>query len=271
MRLRLWGALRIGAGPLVRAGSSGPALLLEESSARGRGRAGQGVRPTNVCAGGCSGNVDAMSGSRDFITIVSGVPRSGTSLAMHMLQAGGVPALTDGKRVADEHNPQGYFEYEAVKRLAVDSSWVPLLARGKSLKVIYRLLPHLPSNASYRLLFMERDWHEVAASQRTMLEARGDPAANQPEAKLIAAMSSEVVAVKAWMEKQPNIRALNVPYGALVDETLDRANAIAEFLGGGLDVAAMCGVVDPQLRRQGRSQKCAHEGFRTWRSRPPRT
>jgi hypothetical protein len=190
-----------------------------------------------------------MSGSRDFVTIVSGVPRSGTSLAMHMLQAGGIPALTDGKRPADEHNPQGYFEYDAVKRLAVDSSWVPLLARGKSLKVIYRLLRHLPPNIGYRVLFMERDWHEMAASQRTMLEARGDPAANQPEAKLIAAISSEVVAVKAWMEKQPNIRVMSVPYGALVGEPLGWANAIAEFLGGGLDVAAMCGVVDARLYR----------------------
>lgn len=188
-----------------------------------------------------------MSGSRDFVTIVSGVPRSGTSLAMHMLQAGGIPALADGKRPADEHNPQGYFEYDAVKRLAVDSSWVPLLARGKSLKVIYRLLPHLPPNIGYRVLFMERDWHEVAASQRTMLEARGDSAANQPEAKLIAAMSSEVIAVKAWIVKQPNVRVLAVPYGALMEEPLDWANAISEFLGGGLHVAAMCGVVDARL------------------------
>jgi len=190
-----------------------------------------------------------MSGSRDFITIVSGVPRSGTSLAMHMLQAGGIPALTDGKRPADEHNPQGYFEYDAVKRLAVDSSWVPLLARGKSLKVIYRLLQHLPSNIGYRVLFMERDWHEVVASQKTMLEARRDPAANQPEAKLIATMSSEVVAAKAWMEKQANMRVLSLPYAALVAEPLDFANAMSEFLGGGLNVAAMCGVVDARLYR----------------------
>jgi hypothetical protein len=190
-----------------------------------------------------------MSGSRDFATIVSGIPRSGTSLAMYMLQAAGIPPLTDGKRLADEHNPHGYFEYEAVKRLAADSSWVPLLARGKSLKVIYRLLRHLPSNIDYRVLFMERDLHEVAASQTAMLVARGDPAASQPEAKLIASMSSEVVSVKAWMEKQPNIRVLIVPYGALVDKPLVWASAISEFLGGGLDVAAMCSVVDPRLHR----------------------
>jgi hypothetical protein len=190
-----------------------------------------------------------MSVSRDFATIVSGIPRSGTSLVMRMLQAAGIPALTDGKRPADEHNPHGYFEYEAVKRLAADSSWVPVLARGKSLKVIYRLLRHLPPDVDYRVLFMERDLREVAASQTAMLEARGDPAANQPEAKLIAAMSSEVVAVRAWIEKQPNIRVLSVPYAAMVDEPLVWASAISEFLGGGLDVAAMCSVVDPRLHR----------------------
>jgi hypothetical protein len=168
---------------------------------------------------------------------------------MHMLQVGGIPALTDGKRLADEHNPHGYFEYEAVKRIAKDSSWVELLAPGKSLKVIYRLLQHLPSNVAYRVLFMERDLREAVASQQTMLEARGDPAASQPQAKLIAAMVSELVAVKAWMDQQPNFRALGVPYGALVDEPLGWANVISEFLGGGLDVAAMCGVVDTRLYR----------------------
>jgi hypothetical protein len=199
--------------------------------------------------GGCSGNVDAVSGSRDFATIVSGVPRSGTSLAMHMLEVGGIPALTDGKRVPDEHNPHGYFEYEAVKRLVEDSSWLTSLARGKSLKVIYRLLQHLPSNVDYRVLFMERDLREAVASQRTMLEARGDPAASQPEAKLVGAISSELLAIKAWMEKQPNIRVLTVPYGALLDDPIDWASAISEFLGGGLDVAAMCAVVDARLYR----------------------
>lgn len=174
---------------------------------------------------------------------------------MHMLQVGGIPALTDGKRVADEHNPHGYFEYEAVKRLAQDSSWVTSVARGKSLKVIYRLLQHLPSNVDYRVLFMERDLREAVASQRTMLEARGDPAANQPEAKLIAAMSSEVLAVKAWMEKQPNMRVLGVPYGALVEEPLDWADAMSGLLDGGLDVAAMCGVVDARLYRHRASNR----------------
>jgi hypothetical protein len=166
-----------------------------------------------------------------------------------MLQVGGIPALTDGKRKADEHNPHGYFEYEAVKRLADDSSWVVLLARGKSLKVIYRLLQHLPLNVDYRVLFMERDLHEVFASQRTMLEAKGDPVAGQPGAKLIAAMSSEVLAVHSWLDKQPNIRVLRLPYAALVDQPLEWANQISDFLGGDLDVAAMSGVVDVRLHR----------------------
>jgi hypothetical protein len=187
--------------------------------------------------------------SREFVAVVSGVPRSGTSLAMHMLQAGGIPPLTDGLRQPDQHNPHGYFEYEPVKRLAQDSSWVPVLAPGRALKVIYRLLPHLPSTVDYRVLFMERDWREVFRSQQSMLLARNDAAADQPEARLVAAISAEVRAVKDWAESQSNIRLLPVPYGAAVAEPLYWARAISGFLGGGLDIEAMAAVADPQLYR----------------------
>jgi len=190
-----------------------------------------------------------VQGDREFVTIVSGVPRSGTSLAMQMLQVGGIPALTDGARGPDDHNPQGYFEYEPVKRLAEDSRWVPALARGKALKAIYRLLWHLPATAAYRVLFMERDPREVFASQRDMLAARGDDAASQPEARLVAAISSQVRAVKEWMAKQANFRALCVPYAEVVREPLPWAREIARFLGGGLQIEAMAAVVDARLYR----------------------
>lgn len=190
-----------------------------------------------------------MQGDREFVTIVSGVPRSGTSLAMQILQAGGIPALTDGVRQPDEHNPQGYFEYDPVKRLAEDSEWVPVLARGKALKAIYRLLWRLPPTAAYRVLFMERDLREVFASQRDMLAARGDDAANQPEARLVAAISSEVQAVKEWMAAQANVQMLCVPYAGVVREPLPWVREISEFLGGGLQVEAMAAVVDARLYR----------------------
>jgi len=195
--------------------------------------------------------VKAVQAGREFVIIVSGIPRSGTSLAMQMLQAGGIPALSDGARQPDEHNPNGYFEYEPVKRLAEDAHWVPALARGKALKVIYRLLWHLPATARYRVLFMERDSSEVFASQQALLVARGDAAADQPEAKLVAAIASEVLAVKRWMETQSNFQVLDVPYADVLREPLHWAQALSGFLGGDLEIDAMAAVVDTRLCRNG--------------------
>ena len=104
---------------------------------------------------------------REYLTIVSGLPRSGTSLMMQMLQAGGLPAFTDRVRSADESNPRGYFEFEPVKRLRTDRSWLPQ-ARGHAIKIIHLLLRELPLDGSlvYRIVFMQRPLEEVLASQR---------------------------------------------------------------------------------------------------------
>src|SRR5579872_1312474 len=109
---------------------------------------------------------------RDFVTIVSGLPRSGTSMMLRMLAAGGLPILTDGVRTPDEDNPHGYLEWEGVKSLARDASWVAS-ARGKGVKVIYYWLRDLPRDCRYRVIFMRRDLDEVLASQAAMLERRG--------------------------------------------------------------------------------------------------
>ena len=110
------------------------------------------------------------------VVIVSGLPRSGTSMVMKMLAAGGLPVLSDHQRRADEDNPQGYFEHELVKQLpdAADKSWVRE-ARGKALKVISHLIKELPDDNSYRIIFVRRDLQEVIASQNIMLSRRGQP------------------------------------------------------------------------------------------------
>src|ERR1700726_4979370 len=115
-----------------------------------------------------------MSAARSYVTVVSGMPRSGTSLLMRMLVAGGLPALTDGHRPADHHNPRGYFEDVRARKLAHDSSWIEE-ARGKAVKIIYRLLPNLPPHLDYRVLFMERDLEEVFDSQQDMLRSAQHP------------------------------------------------------------------------------------------------
>ena len=106
-----------------------------------------------------------------FVTLVSGLPRSGTSMMMQMLHAGGIPAVTDNIRLADKDNERGYYELEAVKRTKDDASWLRD-APGKAVKVIYLLLYDLPTDYTYRVIFMNRNLDEVLASQRAMLERR---------------------------------------------------------------------------------------------------
>ena len=187
---------------------------------------------------------------RDYVTVVSGAPRSGTSLMMRMLAAGGIPALTDGQRPPDAHNPHGYFEYSPVKRLALGdaASWTEA-ARGQAVKVIYRLLMQLPPRMSYRIVFMERDWEEVFASQRDMLRAQGDAAASQESARLIPAFAAELRVVKDWLARQPNMPVLSVPYAEVVREPVTWVHEVARFLGAGMDEAAMAATVDPSLYR----------------------
>jgi hypothetical protein len=184
---------------------------------------------------------------RDYVTIVSGMPRSGTSLAMQMLRAGGMPLLTDERRPADAHNPRGYFEYDPVKRLAADSSWLKS-ARGRAVKIIYRLLRHLPADITYRVLFLERDAVEVFESQQEMLRSRNDPAALQDRERILSALAAELANVKPWLARQANMQVLTVPYAEVVKHPLERAREISRFLDG-LDESAMAAAVDPALHR----------------------
>jgi len=188
---------------------------------------------------------------RSYVTVVSGVPRSGTSLMMRMLEAGGIDPLTDGLRKADQHNPRGYFEYEPVKKLANESSWMAD-ARGKAVKVIHRLLVHLPNTFEYRVVFMDRALTEVFDSQREMLAARGDAAAGQQEERIVRALAEDVRRVKEWLAWQTNIRVLNVPYAEIVQEPAKWCGEIARFLDGDLDERAMAGEADAGLYRQRR-------------------
>jgi hypothetical protein len=180
---------------------------------------------------------------REYVTIVSGMPRSGTSLAMQMLRAGGMPLLTDDRRPADAHNPRGYFEYEPVKRLAADSSWVKA-ACGQAVKIIYRLLRHLPSDISYRVLFMERDLADVFESQQVMLRSKNDPAALQDRERILSALARELSEAKEWLAHRSNMPVLAVPYAEVIQHPLEWSREISKFLDG-LDESAMAAAVDP--------------------------
>jgi hypothetical protein len=182
------------------------------------------------------------------VVVVSGLPRSGTSMMMQMLRAGGLEPWTDGVRQADEDNPAGYLECEQVKRLAEDSAWVRQ-ARGRAVKVVSRLLHCLPADEEYRVLFMQRDLNEVLASQRAMLRRQRRPV-EVDDGRLAGIFASHLRQVEEWLATQPQIQTLWIDHRQAIAEPLAVANRVAGFLGRPLDVAAMARVVDPRLYRQ---------------------
>ena len=185
----------------------------------------------------------------EFITVVSGLPRSGTSLMMQMLHAGGLPTLSDGLRAADENNQRGYFEFEPVKRLRSDSSWLPQ-ARGQAVKIIHLLLRDLRLDGSlqYRIVFMRRPIDEVLSSQRAMLQREGKAGADP--ALLKRAFESQLALLDTWLAAQASIAVLPVAYHQVMREPLAVTEALNAFLGLSLDAAAMVRAVDPTLHRQ---------------------
>lgn len=183
-----------------------------------------------------------------MITIVSGLPRSGTSLLMQMLHAGGYPVLCDDQRPADADNPRGYFEYSPVRRLEQDNRWLAE-ADGKALKVVSPLLYHLPQGFDYRVLFMQRPLDEVLRSQATMLSRRGQPATDEDSAMRLH-FERHLLAVDAWIAQQANVSRLTLNHAEVNAEPRVAAERIAEFLGTALNLDAMTAIVDPALHRQ---------------------
>lgn len=186
--------------------------------------------------------------SRKFITVVSGLPRSGTSMMMRMLEAGGMPAITDGIRTADADNPGGYYEFERAKQTREDSSWLSA-AEGRAVKMIYRLLYDLPAGREYRVLFMQRELTEVLRSQKKMLDRSGKPLGPADDAQMMGLFRREIEKCERWLAAQPHFAVRYVDYNALLANPQPHAEQLNSFLGGGLNVAAMAAVVDPSLYR----------------------
>ena len=181
------------------------------------------------------------------VIVVSGLPRSGTSMMMRMLAAAGIPILTDHERAADADNPRGYFELEAVKRTAADASWLQG-ARGQAVKVVSALLETLPADYRYRVIFMRRSLDEVLASQATMLARRGEASSHGDDA-MKETLARHVADVEALLRRRPDMDALFVSYARTVSNPTATARRVAQFIGGPVDVAAMARVVEPGLYR----------------------
>ncbi len=186
---------------------------------------------------------------RAVITIVSGLPRSGTSMMMKMLEAGGMELLTDGIRTADEDNPQGYYEFERVKQIEYDKEWLED-ARGKAVKMIAALLKHLPPVYRYEVVFMRRNIGEVLASQHRMLIRRGEATDTVPDGRMAELFKKHVEQVEAWIAEQPNMAVIYVDHADVLDSAARQARRVSEFLSCTLDVQAMAAAVDRSLYRQ---------------------
>lgn len=183
-----------------------------------------------------------------FITIVSGLPRSGTSMMMQVIEAGGIPALTDHLRAKDEDNPQGYYEFEPVKKTKEDPSWVPG-ARGKVVKMVYRLLYDLPDDYEYRVIFMRRNTDEVLTSQKKMLQRSGKQGAAVSDEKLKELFLAELEKFDRWIATRKNFSILSIDYSDMVASPGTQCKRINEFLGGVLDCDRAAAAVDPSLYR----------------------
>jgi hypothetical protein len=184
----------------------------------------------------------------EIITVVSGLPRSGTSMMMRMLEAAGLPILTDGLRAADEDNPRGYYEFERVKKLESDAAWLPE-ARGRVVKIVSPLLKHLPPGHRYRVVFMRRRMDEVLASQRQMLVRRGRAEDGDPAA-MGEVFRRHLERVEDWLERQPHVDVLYVGYNALIAGDGGDLERLKTFLGGDLQIERMTEVIERTLHRQ---------------------
>ncbi len=193
--------------------------------------------------------LNKFKNGKDTIYIVSGLPRSGTSMMMKMLEAGGIKPFVDNIRVPDEDNPKGYYELERVKQLAKDSSWMHE-AKGSVVKVISMLLYDLPSMYKYKVIFMQRNMDEILASQATMLERRGKKNNDIPDEELAKKFDLHLKDVKAWMKGQPNIEVIYMNYNELLEDPRESVNQINFFMNQLLDDAKMPQIIDTSLYRQ---------------------
>jgi len=193
----------------------------------------------------------AFAGDRgEPVIIVSGLPRSGTSMLMRMLDRGGLPIMTDAERAADIDNPNGYYEYERVKDLEkeTDKSYIRD-GRGKVLKVISFLIKDLPDDNDYRVIFMRRDLDEVITSQNKMIDRLGTQDASADREAMKEAYRNDIVRTRLLCKNRPNFDLIEINYKQTIEDPTATAQQLNAFLGGKLDEVAMRDGVDASLYR----------------------
>ncbi len=184
----------------------------------------------------------------DCIIIVSGLPRSGTSMMMQILEKGGLEIMTDNIRKADRDNPRGYYEFEKVKEVDKDTSWLAD-CRGKVVKMVSMLLFDLPDNRKYRVVFLERDMDEILASQKKMLERlKKEDGATDEEIR--TGYMKHLTKIRNWLKERKNFNVLYVSYNDIIKEPQSHITELNKFFNNKLNIDEMLKVVDNSLYRQ---------------------
>lgn len=216
-------------------------------------REGDNVIPSDAATLGELGvtNVPGEPLDDETVVIVSGLPRSGTSMMMQMLDAGGLRVFADEHRPADESNPKGYFEHQDAGRLGVDNAWMSD-AGGTAVKIVAQLLPRLPQHYKYRIIFMERPLSEVVASQSKLLHRLDKKGGDLTDAQLARMFQQQIVGVRNVLQRySDSVSVLSVDYNDALSNPQQTVAKVNSFLGSGLNVASMIASIDPGLRNEG--------------------
>ncbi|MCP4372110.1 MAG: sulfotransferase [Deltaproteobacteria bacterium] len=193
-------------------------------------------------------------GENDPVVIVSGLPRCGTSMMMQMLAAGGIPIVTDHIRKPDQDNPRGYYEYEKVKQIKKDASWIKK-CRGKTFKMVSALLYYLPQNERFKVIFMQRDMNEMLASQDAMLQRLERKTDDSSNAEMLDRFQKHIREVEKWLEEQKNIEVIYIRHNEVIQGPHECAKLVSRFLEDKLDTVRMAGVIEKPLYRNRRVTK----------------
>ncbi len=182
----------------------------------------------------------------NIITIVSGLPRSGTSMMMQILKSGGMKVVTDNIRKANEDNPHGYYEYERVKKIKEDTAWLKE-TRGKAFKMISQLLYDLPSNENYKIIFMNRKMNEILASQSKMLERMGSNKGGKKKEKMGKFFDKHLCEIKDWIESRKCMAVLYIDYNDFLVNSDEHIKTLNRFLNYKLNEKKAIKVIDKSI------------------------
>jgi hypothetical protein len=182
------------------------------------------------------------------IIVVSGLPRSGTSMMMQMLKVSGVDLVMDDTRKPDLYNTRGYYEYEKVKEIKKDTSWLDGI-QGKAVKIISQLLYHLPESHQYKIIFMQRNMEEIISSQNKMLSSRGRGSDVINDTIMAEKFERHLEKIRKWIVNQGNIECLYIHYNNIIEDPIKTITKLNDFFDNQINIRPMLKVIDKSLYR----------------------